>query len=141
MTIQTINQEVLNEIKRICKKNPPAEHTSFHTFNGVEYSYMSEVDPHYDEPTGDETVWTITFIAARKNYFFIYELDGEKFCVEPELGKPYSFNFKKRHAFIRARYISKFKDNSFWQNDEVLSKKLSCIFTFDVGVDEQKKSS
>jgi hypothetical protein len=131
MTIQTIDKEVLEEIKRVCKKNPAAEHTSFHKFKDVEYSYMAEVDPHIDMPTTDETVWTITFIAARKNYFFIYELDGEQFCVEPELGKPYSFNFEKRHAFIRARYVPKFNDKGFWKKDSILSQKLSCIFTFE----------
>lgn len=127
--MQTINQNVLNSIKERCNVVPAAAHTEFFKIDGVEYAYMTEVEPHFDHSCGDETEWTITFIAARKNYFFIYSLNGERFCVEPELGKPYDFNFKERHAFLMEKNIKHFDNKRIWDEELEPDSKLACIFT------------
>jgi hypothetical protein len=127
--MKTNNQTILNAIVERCKERKASAYTERLTVNGVEYAYMSEVDPHCDEPMGDERVWTITFVAVKPGYFFIYHLDGERFCVEPELDKPYQFNFTELHALLKKKNVKHFDNESIWDNEIEPDKKLACIFT------------
>lgn len=128
--MKTNNQKVLDAIIERCKERQAGSYTERLRVDGIEYAYMSEVDPHYDEPMGDERVWTITFVAVKPDYFFIYHFNGERFCVEPELGHPYSFNFTETHALLKKKNVKHFDKQELWDTGHyVPDSKLACIFT------------
>ena len=125
--MKTNNQKVLDAIIERCKERQAGSYTERFRVDGVEYAYMSEVDPHYDEPMGDERVWTITFVAVKPDYFFIYHFEGQRFCIEPELNTPYSFNFTQLHAFLHKDNVATFEDEEFWESTYT-DTDLACIF-------------
>lgn len=128
--MKTNNKSVLDAIIERCKIRSASSYTERLTVNGVEYAYMSEVDPHRDEPMGDESIWTITFVAVKPNYFFIYHFNAERFCVEPELGKPYQFNFTELHALLKKKNVKHFDNEEIWDSGKLdPDQTLACIFT------------
>lgn len=128
--MKTNNKSVLDAIIERCKIRSASSYTERLTVNGVEYAYMSEVDPHRDEPMGDESIWTITFVAVKPNYFFIYHFNGERFCVEPELGKPYQFNFTELHALLKKKNVKHFDNEEIWDSGKLdPDQTLACVFT------------
>lgn len=128
--MKTNNQSIVNAIVERCKVRKASSYTERLVVNGVEYAYMSEVDPHRDEPMGDERVWTITFTAVKPGYFFIYHFKGERFCVEPELDTPYQFNFTELHALLKKKNVKHFDNESIWNSLEIEpDQNLACIFT------------
>lgn len=123
-------KKIFNEIVERCKVWPASAFTERHRVDDVEYAYMAEVDPHSDEPIDDEKIWEITFVFVKPNYFFIYHLNGERFCVEPELDKPYQFNFTELHALLKKKNVKHFDKAELWHNRHFeLSTDLACIFT------------
>ena len=128
--MKTNNQKVVDAIVERCKIRAASSYTERHRVDGVEYAYMTEVDPHRDEPMGDEKVWEITFVAVKPNYFFIYHLNGERFCVEPELDKPYQFNFTELHALLKKKNVKHFDKEDLWNNGHFEpATDLACVFT------------
>lgn len=123
-------QKIVDAIIDRCKVRPASSFTERHRVDGVEYAYMAEVDPHRDEPIDDEKIWEITFVFVKPNYFFIYHLNGERFCVEPELDKPYHFNFTELHALLKKKNVKHFEKEELWHNGHFEpSTDLACIFT------------
>lgn len=129
--MKTNKPEIVKAIKERCKRVKASAYTEKLTVNGVEYCYMSEVDPHRDEPVNDENVWTITFVAIKPDYFFIYHFNGQRFCVEPELDKQYSFNFTELHALLKKKNVKHFEDEDAWGSTLEPDEKLACIFTLN----------
>lgn len=96
--------------------------------DGVSYLYMSEVDPHRDESDEDhETIWTINFLAAKEDFFFIYHFNGVKHCIEPELNTPYQFNFRELHGFLHKENLQFFENEEHWADFNPTSG-LACVF-------------
>lgn len=121
------NQAIYDAVVEKCKDIPAEPFTNVLKLNGVDYCYMSEVDPHRDDPVNDESVWNIKFLAAKPDYFFIYHFEGQQFCIEPELNKPYPFNFTELHAFLHKDNVAYFDDEEMWQ-DTKPDEELACIF-------------
>ena len=127
--MKTNNQKVVDAIVERCKFRKASPFTERFKVDSVEYAYMSEVDPHRDEPMGDERVWGITFLAVKPNYFFIYHFEGDLFCVEPELDKRYLFNFTELHALLKNENIQHFDNEDLWLSGECEpDTELACIF-------------
>jgi hypothetical protein len=121
------DQKVYDAVIKRCHTQPAEPYTAIVKVDGVDYCYMSEVDPHRDEPTHEETFWTIKFVATKPDYFFIYHFEGQRFCVEPELNTPYSFNFTQLHAFLHKDNVATFEDEEFWESTYP-DTDLACIF-------------
>lgn len=129
--MRTNHPNVVKAIKEHCEFWKASAYTQRFTVDGIEYCYMTEVDPHRDEPDDKETVWTITFVAVKPNYFFIFHLDGERFCIEPELGKQYSFNFTELHALLKKKNVKHFDNEDAWGYTLEPDDKLACIFVLN----------
>jgi len=132
--MKTLSKELYEAVESYCKsyRVPPSNFTQHATIDGVEYTYMSEVETHKDDPFGygnTDTEWTIKFVAAKEDFFFIYKLDGKEYCVEPELGVEYTFNFGEYHAFLHKNNIKYFNDHEHWYGFEP-KQELACIFLF-----------
>lgn len=132
--MKTINKELCEAVRNYASsyRKPASNYSQTVEIDGTTYTYMAEVEPHKDDPMEypvPETEWTIKFVAVRKNFFFIYELNGEKFCIEPELGVEYSFNFDCYHAFLRKKNVKHFDNHERWIGFEP-DKDIACIFEF-----------
>lgn len=132
--MRTFNKELCEAVQAYIDsyRYPPSNFSRTVEIDSITYTYMAEVEPHKDEPIeymSTETEWTIKFFAAKKNFFFIYELNGQQFCIEPELGVEYTFNFRKHHAFLQKKNIKHFEDHDRWVGFEP-KKELACIFQF-----------
>lgn len=125
----TNNQKVLDAIVEQCKVRKASAFTERFVVDGIEYAYMSEVDPHCDEPVDEENVWHINFVAVKPGYFFMYHFEGQQFCVEPEVGKTYSFNFTELHALLKKKNVKHFENQEIWDLTLSPDTKLACIFT------------
>jgi hypothetical protein len=127
----TNHPEIVKAIKERCKRVKASAYTEKFTIDGVEYCYMTEVDPHRDEPVKEENFWTIRFVAVKPNYFFIYNFDGQQFCIEPELDKKYSFNFTELHALLKKKNVKHFDNEDAWGDTLHPDDKLACIFVLE----------
>lgn len=112
------------------ESHPACNFTETVLLNGKSYSYMSEVDPHHDDPFSDvDAVWTIRFIVTKPDFFFVYQFNGQQYAVEPELNKDYSFNFRELHAYLHKDNVQHFDNEAHWVDFEPTAG-LACVFEF-----------
>lgn len=98
-------------------------------YKSKDYVYMAEVDPHVDDWSGSEKVWSVVFHAIKEDYVFIYRHGGVLHKIEPELGKIYTFDFTKYHALLHKDNVQYFHKRKFWETFEA-EPELVCIFEF-----------
>ncbi len=125
------NTNILKACKKHIKETQKKPNSFSQEFkiNDKSYVYMSEVDPHIDDWRGSETKWNIIFHAIKEDFYFIYRLDGKLHTIKPEIGKIYTFEFKKYHALLHKDNVKLFQKRKHWLNWEP-ENKLICIFEF-----------
>ena len=131
MNIITNNKAVLKLIKShnngLIKK--ASNHTNSFCFSGQEYLYSGEIEPHSHNERFFPAIWHVVFYAADEDFFFVYRYKGKLHVVSPILGKYYSFDSTKKHAFIHKSKVSFFMKRNFWKN-YIPENTIRCIFSF-----------
>lgn len=112
----------------------PVNYTERVLVKGAWVSYGALFEPHVDQGDGSK-VWTIRFIAWRKDMVMFHRTTKGKLVIETPTLTPIEFNYRKQHGFIPKNEIKNLELGSEYWRKKASSYYGKFLFIAQFGQD------